>query len=169
MTGNDRLVLLGRVVGVHGVRGGVRIESHTDPRGAIFDYQPWTLRHRGVERQAAARVIARHDRIAAVLDGIDDRDAAAALLGAEILVKRSQLPDLPEGEYYWTDLEGLRVRNREGQDLGTVMRLFETAANPVLVAHDGTRERLIPFVFGVHVDQVDLGGGLVVVDWDPDF
>lgn len=169
VNGDDRLVLLGRVVGVHGVRGGVKIESYTEPRAAILDYQPWILRQHGAESELRARPISRHGKIAATLDGIDDRDQAAALLGAELLVRRRQLPAPAPGEYYWTDLEGLSVVNTEGLDLGRVQRLFETGANPVMVVHDGERERLLPFVIGAHVREVDLAAGRILVDWDADF
>lgn len=169
MDSAGRRVLLGRVTGLHGIRGGVKIESHTQPRGSIFDYQPWILRHDGVERVVRARSVMRADKIVALIDGVDDRDVAAALIGAEILVQREQLPDLPPGEYYWTDLEGLAVVNTAGEALGRVERLFETGANAVLLVRDGGHERLIPFVTGRHVLQVDIDAGSILVDWDADF
>ena len=97
-----------------------------------------------------------------------DRDAAQALYGAELWVARSQLPKAKPGEYYWADLEGLAVRNREGVGFGTVSHLFETPGNPVMVVA-GERERLIPFLIGQYVDSVDLEAGLIMVDWDADF
>lgn len=169
MDRRDRRVLVGRVVGLHGVRGGVKVESFTEPRGRIFDYQPWIVRQLGVERVARGRPLVREHRIAAMIDGIEDRDAAAALLGAEICVRRAQLPAPAPGEYYWTDLEGLAVVNLEGVPLGTVESLFATGANDVMVVRQGERERLVPFVRGSHVHRVDLDGGRIVVDWDPDF
>ena len=111
----------------------------------------------------------RSQRIVARLEGIDDRDQAAALMGADILIRRSQLPDLPEGEYYWTDLEGLQVSNLQGEQLGRVQRLFETGANAVMVVNDSRRERLIPYVSGQYVVAVDLAAGTMRVDWDADF
>ncbi len=82
------------------------------------------------------------------LPGIDDRDAAAELLGAEIRILRSALPKPKRGEYYWIDLEGLSVSSVEGVELGRVSHLFATGANDVLVVRDGDRERLIPYVMG---------------------
>lgn len=169
MGDRDRRVLLGRVIGVHGVRGGVKVESFTEPRGSILDYQPWTLRHDGAERRVRVRSLAREGRVAAQLEGVDDRDAAMALLGAEIFVDRDQLPPPAPGEVYWVDLEGLSVSNLEGIELGRVERVFATGANDVLVVHDGGRERLIPFVRDVHVQSVDFASGRIVVDWDADF
>lgn len=165
----ERLVPVGRVVGLHGVRGGLRIESWTDPREAIFNYQPWQLKTAGGELTLAALPLVRSQRIVARLEGIDDRDQAAALMGADILIRRSQLPDLPEGEYYWTDLEGLQVSNLQGEQLGRVQRLFETGANAVMVVNDSRRERLIPYVSGQYVVAVDLAAGTMRVDWDADF
>ena len=169
MDRRDRRVLVGRVVGLHGVRGGVKVESFTEPRGRIFDYQPWIVRQLGVERVARGRPLVRDQRIAAMIDGIEDRDAAAALLGAEICVRRAQLPAPAPGEYYWTDLEGLAVVTLDGVALGTVDSLFATGANDVMVVRQGERERLVPFVRGSHVHRVDLEGGRIVVDWDPEF
>lgn len=169
MPDGGRLVAVGRIVGLHGVRGGVRIESWTEPRDAIFNYQPWLLKLHGRELVVEASALVRSERIVAALEGIDDRDQAAALMAAEIFVRRSQLPELPDGEYYWVDLEGLLVTNREGQELGRVQRLFDTGANAVLVVHDGRRERLIPYVSGHYVLAVDLAAGTLRVDWDADF
>jgi 16S rRNA processing protein RimM len=106
--------------------------------------------------------------VVARLDGVDDRDAATALVGTEIWVPRDALPKPRQGEYYWADLEGLAVRTVDGVDLGRVSHLFATGANDVMVVQGG-RERLIPFVPGRQVVKVDLDAGLIEVDWDPDF
>ena len=92
------------------------------------------------------------------------------LLGAEIRILRSALPKAKRGEYYWTDLEGLAVRNTEGVEFGRVSHLFATGANDVLVARAGDgRERLIPFVTGQVVREVDLDAGSILVEWDAEF
>ena len=166
-----RLILLGRVVGAFGVRGEVKVESWTEPRRQIFRYQPWTLRDpQGREREllgARGREAGKH--LVAVLPGIEDRDAAEALRGTEILVPRSALPPPKPGEYYWVDLEGLAVRTVEGVPLGTVSHLFSTGANDVIVVRDHERERMIPFVQPQYVTAVDFDAGTITVDWDPDF
>jgi len=103
------------------------------------------------------------------LAGCDDRDAAEALVGAQIRVPRSALPETSQpGEHYWADLIGLRVETLEGAVLGRVDHLFETGSNDVIVVH-GDRERLIPYIWGQVVHRVDLDAGLMRVDWDPDF
>ena len=94
--------------------------------------------------------------------------AAEALRGSELWVARTALPPPAAGEYYWVDLEGLRVTNVEGAEFGTVSHLFSTAANDVLVAR-GDRERMIPFLMPDYVRAVDFDAGVVIVDWDPEF
>jgi len=174
MEGNDRSadkrILLGRVVGVFGVQGEIKLESWTDPRPQIFKYRPWFLKNAAAEKEiASASGRAQGKGLVARLHGIDDRDAAAALVGYEVWVLRSALPHLKADEVYWTDLEGLAVITTQGVSLGVVSHLFATGANDVLVAKDGDRERLIPYVLEQYVKSVDLEGGRVVVDWDPDF
>jgi len=163
-------VLLGRIHGAFGVRGEVKLESFTDPADAIFRYQPWSLRDaRGHERSIAeARGRTTAKGVVARLPGVDDRDTAEALRGSEIWVARDALPPPVPGEYYWVDLEGLRVRNLDGADFGTVSHLFSTGANDVIVVH-GDRERMIPFLVPDFVQSVDFDAGVVTVDWDADF
>lgn len=169
MGGPERLVLLGRVVGVHGVRGEVRIESWTEPRAHIFRYQPWLLGSAGDRREVSGATGAARGRgLVARIPGVDDRDTAAGLIGSEIHVSRSQLPPPAAGEFYWSDLEGLEVRNLEGVEFGRVSHLIATGANDVLVVR-GERERLVPFLKGSAVVEVDLDAGRITVDWDPDF
>jgi 16S rRNA processing protein RimM len=166
----EKLVLLGRIVGVHGVRGELKLESYTDPRMRIFRYQPWQLgTGSGVVQVAGCQGRAQGKGIVATLPGIDDRDAAAALVGSDIRVPRAALPPAAPGEYYWADLEGLEVVTMQGVPLGRVSHLVATGANDVLVIGDGVRERLVPFLPGQFVTEVDIQGGRVVVDWDPDF
>ena len=166
----QRMIAVGRLHGAFGVRGEVKLESHTDPLRAIARYQPWTLRDaRGNESLCeGAKVREGGKGLIATLPGIADRDAADALRGVEVLVPRSALPPPAPGEYYWVDLEGLRVVNAEGVDFGTVSHLFSTGANDVLVAR-GERERMIPFLEPDYIVSVDFDAGLVTVDWDAEF
>ncbi len=169
-TDPQKMILLGRFLGAFGVRGQVKIESWTEPRDAIFRYQPWTLRDaRGAERAlTGVRGKASGKHLVATLPDVEDREAVEALHGTEIHVPRSALPPPQPGEFYWVDLEGLRVVNSDGTDFGTVSHLFSTGANDVLVAR-GDRERLIPFVEPDFVRSVDFEAGVVTVDWDPEF
>ena len=166
---DERRILLGRVLGAFGVRGELKIQSFTDPESAVLRYQPWTLVHGGSEREfdgAKGRVTAKG--VVATFPGIEDRDAAQALAGTEIWARRSVLPKPKPGEYYWVDLEGLEVVNREGIVLGRVSHLFETGSNQVM-AVSGERERMVPFIEGDFVLGVDFDAGRIEVDWDADF
>jgi 16S rRNA processing protein RimM len=169
--GDDRLVTLGRVSGLFGVRGWVKVYSDTDPRENIVRYSPWFLKKKGQQWQEwkLEKGQRQGKHVVAKLAGIDDRDAAAELMGALIAVRRSQFSGANEpGEYYWTDLEGLSVTTDKGVELGRVVRLFETGSNDVLVVK-GERERLIPYLWQQVVLEVDLEAGTMVVDWDPEF
>jgi 16S rRNA processing protein RimM len=164
-----RRILLGRVAGAFGVRGELKLLSWTEPRDALFRYQPWILRSGDTEREVSGvRGRDTGKAVIATFPGVDTRELAEAMNGTEIWVPRDRLPPPAPGEYYWVDLEGLKVETTEGVALGTVSHLFETGANDVMVV-SGERERLIPFVTGQYITSVDFDAGKVVVDWDPDF
>ena len=170
MSESERRVLLGRIVGAFGVRGELKLESFTEPKAAIFRYQPWTLRDaQGRERALqGARGRETPKGVVATLPDVADRDAAEAMRGTEVWAPRSVLPPPKDGEYYWIDLEGLRVANKEGVEFGRVSHLFSTGANDVLVVQ-GERERMIPFAMPDYIVSIDFDAGLIVVDWDADF
>lgn len=165
----QRYVVVGRVAAVFGVRGWVKVMSETEPRENILDYAPWYLARNGAwEPRELVEGRAHGKGVVARLDGCDDRDTAASLVGCDIAVPRERLPEPAPGEYYWTDLVGLAVRTVDGVELGRVDHLLETGANDVLVVV-GERERLIPLLFDQVVRQIDLQGGTITVDWDPEF
>lgn len=161
---------VGEVSGVFGVKGWIKVFSFTDPRENILNYSPWYLQ-KGQEIKEISLVGGQRQGklVVAALEGIEDRDAAAALSGWKILIDKQQLPAASEGEYYWADLIGLQVETTEGQYLGVVDHLLETGANDVLVVMDGEQERLIPFLQQQTVKKIDLVKRQMVVDWDPDF
>ena len=166
---DEKWVLVGKIVGLSGVRGEVKLESYTEPRTRIFGYQPWLLKTASGETEiSGCRGRAQGKGIVATLPEVADRDAAARWIGSEIWVRRSALPSAKQGEYYWADLEGLEVVTVEGAKLGRVSHLVATGANDVLVVQ-GERERLIPFVLDDYVKEVDFGSGRITVDWDPQF
>jgi 16S rRNA processing protein RimM len=162
-----QVVHLGHISGVHGIQGWVKIHSLTEPREAIFEYQPWLL---GTSLQEVRlRQGKKHgNRLIALLERTESREQAEELVNQPIAVYRDQFPELPEGEFYWTDLMGLKVRLEDGRELGTIANMLATGANDVMVVR-GERERLIPFIRGQYVKQVDLDSGVVTVDWDPEF
>jgi 16S rRNA processing protein RimM len=164
-----KLLTLGRISGVFGIKGWVKVESYTEPRDNVVGFDVWTLQLRGVTRNIEVEDGQGHGRqVVAKLRGIDDPDRARELVGAEILVERDRLPPCVPGEYYWTDLEGLEVRNPKGEVLGKVERLLHTGSNDVLVLA-GKPERLIPFLMGSVIQAVDIEAGYIVADWTTDF
>jgi 16S rRNA processing protein RimM len=162
-------VIVGEIAGAYGVKGWVKIFSHTQPPQNILGYKPWRLE--GKDGSQEYQVISgrlHSGAVVAQLDGINDRDQALALKSSKILVPKSCFPPLEPSQYYWADLIGLAVINLENQDLGKVVEFMETGANDVMIAQSD-RERLIPFVIGQYVKEVDFAAGIVRVDWDADF
>lgn len=162
-------VVLGRVSGLFGVKGWVRIHSYTDPREAILAYPHWFVDDAGHWRAVSVAEGKRHGKsVIARFDGIEDRDAAAAFVDSQVAVERNALPETGQNEYYWSDLEGLKVVRQDGTVLGTVAYLLETGAHDVLVVQHEDQEVLIPFVTREIVKGVDLAARTISVDWDWD-
>ncbi len=160
-------VELGRLGAPFGLQGWIHVESHTDPPQGLLEYRQWVLRlangERLTRRVAAAR--AHSDGLVAHLEGVSDREAAAALTGAVIEVDRAALPPPGEREYYRADLVGCSVRNLEGAPLGTVSHFVDMPRGAVMVtqAADG-RQHWVPAA-PKHLRKVDLAAREIVVDW----
>lgn len=168
MDAGQRVVVLGRIGAPHGVRGWVRLHSYTEPRAALLDYDEYLVGRENERR--ALRIDEGREQgktLVAHFAGIDDRDAAAELRGADVAVAREAMPDPGYGHYYWADLEGLTVRHRGSRELGRVDYLLATGEHDVLVV-SGEREILIPFVMDKVVKDVDLDNGIIDVDWEWD-
>lgn len=162
-------VVVGKITGVYGVKGWLKLYSHTEPPENIFSYSPWLINLGGAWRPVKVLEHRAHGKgIVVHLEAYDDRDLSQKLVGTEIAIMREQLPPAAPGEYYWADLIGLKVVTQSGVELGCVEQLLETGANDVLVV-SGDRERLIPFVIDEFVKQIDLKQGIIRVDWDPEF
>jgi 16S rRNA processing protein RimM len=166
-------VVVAKIGAPYGVRGWVKVFSFTEQPDALLDYDPWYFKNTKDDDSdwpiAPVNEAKTHGKaLVAKFKGCDDRDAAALLNGQEIYIRRDQLPPAAEGEYYWSDLQGLEVLTTEGVSLGKVDHLLETGANDVMVVK-GDRERLIPYVTGPIVKKVDLDAGTLQVDWDADF
>ncbi|HBR96825.1 MAG TPA: ribosome maturation factor RimM [Gammaproteobacteria bacterium] len=169
MSDDDTLIPLGKISGVFGLQGWVKVCSDTDPREGIVRYRQWVLEQGADQKTLRVEQGKRHGKgVIAKLDGIADRDAAESLVGSRIAVRRADLPQLADDEYYWSDLIGIQVETVAGVALGTVKSLFATGANDVIVV-DGDRERLIPWIQGQVIKQIDLDQRRMEVDWDPDF
>lgn len=171
-------VVLGRVSGLYGVKGWVRVYSYTEPRGALLDYRHWLLRADEAWTEKAVIDGRRQGKaLVARLAGIEDRDQAGEWVGADIAVPRESMPETGAGQYYWADLEGLRVRHRDGRILGRVAHMLATGAHDVMVVQPGegasaagrrAGEILIPFVPEIYILRVDTDEGVIDVDWEWD-
>ena len=157
------MVELGRVVGAFGIKGWVRLRSYTDPPEGILRYRQW---HVGGREWKVVEGRGQPEGVVAALEGLQDRDAAAALRGAVIEVPRSALPKPKRGEFYWTDVLGSDVVSTAGATLGTLQGVTSNGAQDVMVVA-GEVERLIPFVVGPIVKSVDPVAKKITVEWDP--
>lgn len=163
-----KLVTLGRISGLFGVKGWVKVRSYTEPPANLARFGVWIVRGRGADREVQVEDARSHGaNVVAKLRGVDDREVAREWIGADVAVARDALPACAPGEYYWTDLEGLEVRTVGGDVLGTVDSLLATGGHDVLVL-DGQPARLIPFVLGSVIRDVDLRAGVIVADWSPE-
>jgi len=164
---------MGRIAAPYGVRGAIKVQPLSADPAALLDHRQWWLRTRAQPSQWQPRSVqsARMQGAALVaqVDGVDTRESAAALRGAEIGIPRDDLPELPPGEYYQGDLVGMAVENRDGVALGRVAGFAESGAHPLLqVMDEAGVERLIPWV-GQYVIQVDVDAGRIDVDWPADY
>ncbi|MDX1802787.1 MAG: ribosome maturation factor RimM [Alcanivorax sp.] len=172
---SSEMTVVGRLLGPYGVKGWVKVYSYTDPMENLSSYQPWYFKGEQGGQPLALEGFRRQGKgLVVKLAGVDNREAAEQLSGREIVVPASRLPQSGAGDYYWRDLVGLRVRHVNGTDLGRVHAMMETGANDVLVVRGDKdsldrRERLIPWLPDQVVEKVDLAGGELTVDWDPDF
>jgi 16S rRNA processing protein RimM len=161
-------VILGRISGLFGVRGWVRVFSYTEPREAFLQYKGLVLGRDGDWQSVEVAEGQRHGKSVILrLEGFDDRDQAVRLIGTEIGADRSELPEPEDGHFYWSDLTGLTVVHRDGTELGKVKDMLETGAHDVMVV-EGEQKRLIPFVTDEVVLNVDFNEKVINVDWEWD-
>jgi len=171
---SPELLVIGRIGGVYGVKGWVKIRSYTEPAENLFNYENCKIQRRGQWQNIVLDAGKVHGKgLIAHIEGVDDRNDAEELKGLEISVPRADLPELTGDEYFWYQLEGLAVY--AGQVLlGRVDHMLETGANDVMVvrACEGSldkRERLLPWLLDSVVPSVNLAEGRIDVDWDPEF
>ena len=171
---------VGRILEPWGVKGWLRVRAHAADPQTLLAARVWRLEPPEPPASAAPgtlpatlsiREVRRHgDGLVALADGIEDRTGAERLAGARILIERSQFPAPATDEYYWTDLVGCAVVNRDGVRLGTVSGLLDNGVQSVLriVSAGDAPERLVPFV-AAYVDDVDLATRTIRVDWGLDY
>ncbi|BCK88703.1 ribosome maturation factor RimM [Sideroxyarcus emersonii] len=164
------MVVMGKVVAAQGIQGWVKVQTFTEYLDSLLDYDTWYMGNEQAWRPLEVLDASVHGGkvVIARLQGIADRTAAEKCKGMLIAIPRSELPEQEEGEYYWSDLIGLTVVNQAGEVFGTVDTLLETGANDVLVIKGDIGETLIPFIASV-IQQVDLKGKTIRVDWQADY
>ena len=172
--GVNGMLVVAKITGCYGLKGWVKIHSYTEPSENFLGFGNWQLKRCGVYETVDFDAGKPQGKgLVAHIAGVDDRTLAESYRGLEVVVPESALPSLPEGDYYWRDLQGLQVWCQEAGErvlLGTVDYLIETGANDVLVVAscEGSidkQERLIPYLPGDSVTGVDLKSGVIEVDW----
>ena len=166
----ERLIVMGRVVAPYGVKGWVRVEPYSEVPDRLRSYTEWWVGRNGDWRKlkVAESVLQHGASLVARFEGWVERDAALALKGSEIALERDALPPNANGEFYWSDLVGLKVVNAMGEELGMVAGLFDNGAHVVMRVVAGATERLLPFVEQV-VRRVDMAAGCIHVEWGLDW
>lgn len=181
----DDAVEVGRILDAWGVKGWVKVQPFAADPQALFSSRRWFLKppvpQQGVKLPASVgaavppllkvmQVKEHGDGVVAQVQDVTDRSGAEALRGARIFIGRASFPTADKDEYYWVDLIGMTVVNREGQVLGTVAGLIDTGPHSVLRLEAATpaEERLIPFV-GAYVDDVSMAERRITVDWGLDY
>jgi len=164
----DSRILIGQVSGCFGIKGWLKVFSYCHPRENITNYDHWIIGgklYESVESKKNGKLIV------AKLKGVNDKEAAACLMGQNIEIEKDQLPQLKSNQYYWRDLIGLEVSNTNGMVFGKIKNLLETGANDVIVIQ-GDRERLIPYLTKDYehptILMVDLEKKTMLVDWHED-
>ena len=161
---SSALIQLGVVGAPFGVRGWIKLRSHTDPPERLLDHRSLRIGRGSVWRDYRVEERGRSGGALTVkLAGVDDRDQAQALRGAEVCVPRSELPPRDDRDFYRADLIGCEVVNLEGTGLGVVQHFIETPMQVLMVVR-GAQEFWIPAV-PQHLRRVDLRERRVVVDW----
>lgn len=168
-------VLVGKLMSPFGVKGWIKLYSHTQPVENIASYDPLWMKRGDDWQPVTLEHVQRHGKgLVAKIKGCDTRDQVPDYSGCDLAIRRDQLPVLEQDDYYWAQLEGLRVITTAGEFLGVVDHLFETGSNDVLAVQpaEGSidqQERLIPYLWDDVVLKVDLVRGEMTVDWDKDF
>lgn len=171
-------IIIGEITGASGVKGWVKVFSHTEPRLNIVKYNPWLIKT-GTSWKTVNLLNGRAQgkTIVAQIEGVNERDQACAMIGTKVAIKPSQLKKLGSKDFYWRDLEGLDVIDIQGQLLGQVSHLIETGANDVMVVTlpaekakgQKVKEMMIPYLMDSVIKKVDLEANLIEVDWNDEY
>ena len=171
----NKTVVLGQIGKVHGIKGWLNLNSFTAPPENILDYSHLTVEiEDNLEILEIDQFRQKNDGLIVHFSGYDTPEVAKKLIGLKVVVSSNYLPELEEGDYYWHELEGMEVLNQNGVNFGEIAHLMETGANDVLVVKPGRgsvddRERLIPYLKGSVITNIDFMNRKIIVDWEIDF
>lgn len=169
MTDTQNRVAMGYIKGVFGIKGWLKIAANTEYSDSLLDYPEWQLVKDGKTVSVtleAGKVV--NGELQVKFEGINDRDSAFSLRGYTIEIPREAFAPTEEGEYYWADLVGMTVVNKDHTVLGKVSNLMETGANDVLMIDGEHGQILIPFV-SQYIETVDTGSKTITADWGLDY
>ncbi|MDG1687417.1 MAG: ribosome maturation factor RimM [Gammaproteobacteria bacterium] len=171
-TASKEFIPVGKIAGVFGIKGWMKVFSYTDPRKNILSYSPLFLSVKGqwIEAKVSNGRI-QGKGIVIALDNVTDPEQVLPLIGTALAIKKEQLKPTSSEEFYWSELTGLDVINLDGYVFGQVDSIVETGAHDVLVVKNKElkAECLIPFVLEEIVQKVDLDNGVIEVDWEADY
>ena len=164
---DDKKIYLGKITGVHGIKGWLKIQSFSSPPENILNYPSWIINNQGEEDfYSIEKGRKQNNKIVVKLEKIDDRNTAESLINSKIQILRSDLPKLSNENYYWSDLVGLSVLSSEEKVIGKIESLIETGANDVMVIITLKDERiLIPFVMHEIIKEVNVELNYIKIDW----
>lgn len=166
---DTELIKVGKIGATFGIHGWLKIHTYTEYGASILDYTPWLLLDKDGKQVKTITVEDSHmhsGTLLVKLPGLETPETARLLTGLEVAIPRSRLPVLEEGEFYWSDLEGMQVYNANHELLGTVTYLMETGSNDVLVVTKDGKEHAIPYRTGTVIKRVDKEKREIHVDWE---
>ncbi len=177
-----KLVVIGKITTVYGVKGWVKVHSYTEPMENFLGYKEFFIKRNNQWEPLAIAKGKHHGKgLIALIGGVDDREQARLYCQCEVAVNVDQMPSLEEDDFYWHQLEGLKVYSSDGNQqqldkvlLGKVHHMMETGSNDVMVVRScagsiDRKERLIPWLPEQVIQDVNLEQGTIEVNWDPEF
>jgi len=164
MSEHDVLIPVGKIIGTHGIKGLLKVHSFSGNLESLQSCRAITLKsaNGALSSYELKSVVPHAGKLMIGLSGLNDINLAEPLVGCEICLLRSQLPEPDDNEYYWCDLIGLQVATVDGRELGTITDIFETGSSDVYVVRGAEREYLIPAI-GTVISSVDLNTGRMLV------
>ncbi|WP_419421132.1 ribosome maturation factor RimM [Legionella sp. D16C41] len=169
---DDDWIIVGRFGRAHGIKGFISVNSYTEPRTNILNYQGWyAYINKNWQPVQLIDVEVTDKHILVKVEKFSERELAMSLTNCEIRVHKEQLPSLNPGEFYWHQLLGLEVFSQQGEHFGKVVEILPTGSNDVLVVEgeDKSKQVLIPYLLNQFIIDINLENQRIIVDWDTNF